>query len=406
VTTTAGVPATQLEHLVETVQRLWPGHQVSLVRGSRPGGRELVYVPSSTSPRLLVPAGHRAAMSAAMRRYSHSLSSADRAGRLVVATGLRLGVGGLLADRIRITPPAAGAESIESHLSDVLGRPVLVSLGVGSARANQKPVLQVLTPSGRSIAYVKVGDTPLTARLVRGEARALAAVGSRAWDRLETPRLFHLGSWHGLELLVISALDTIARPGPGPVLQPPLDALDELYDAFAAGAEPLAGTGYWRDLRAAAAEVADTAQRQRYESSLARIGRAAGDTRVELTAWHGDCAPWNLAWRRGRVQLWDWERFATGVPRGLDRVHYVFNTMARAAGFSAEVADAALLGPHVRHPACDAAGQRLLTVLYLASISARYLVGSQTATGEVLRPATVVVLDALVRHSEILEAAS
>jgi hypothetical protein len=395
-TTTSGVPATRLDHLVGTVQRLWPDHDVSLVRARRSGGaHQLAFVPNSAAPRLLVPAGHPAAMSAALRRFSHSLSGRERASRIAVSTALRLGAVPVLADRIGITPRHANADSIESHLSEVLGQPVVVSLGVGSARANQKPVLQVFSTTGRSIAYVKVGDTDLSVGLVRGEARALSAVGSRAWQRLEVPRLLHLGSWNGLELLVISALDTVARSGPGPLLQPPLAALDELYDAYDDGRQALAESAYWRQL--------ETTQHPLFLEALDRIAQAAGGTTIRFTAWHGDFAPWNLAWRNGRVQLWDWERFTTGVPQGLDRVHYVVHTMTRAAGFSNEVIDAALRSSHTRHPSCGEPEQRLVATLYLASISARYLAGSQTAAGEVLRPATAVVVEALVRHSKTLE---
>jgi hypothetical protein len=102
--------------------------------------------------------------------------------------------------------------------------------------------------------------------------------------------------------------------------------------------------------------------------------------------------------------LWDWERFATGVPAGLDRIHYVLHTSTRAAGFSDHVIDTALASPHTRHPADPPATQELLVVLYLASLAARYLIGSQGPQGEVLRPTTRTVLDALTRHSRRITA--
>jgi hypothetical protein len=46
----------------------------------------------------------------------------------------------------------------------------------------------------------------------------------------------------------------------------------------------------------------------------------------------------------------------------------------------------------------------LLVVLYLASLAARYLIGSQGPQGEVLRPTTRTVLDALTRHSRRITA--
>jgi hypothetical protein len=188
------------------------------------------------------------------------------------------------------------------------------------------------------------------------------------------------------------------------LLQPPLDALDELYDRFDEGSAALSASAYWQNLVSTADQVDDVRQRTAYQEALARLGQSHGDEEVRLTAWHGDFAPWNLGLRRGRLQLWDWERFATGVPAGLDRIHYVLHTSTRAAGFSADVIDAALASPHTHHPAYSPPAQDLLAVLYLASIAARYLVGSQGAQGEVLRPTTETVLDALTRHSRRISA--
>ncbi|GAA1655221.1 hypothetical protein GCM10009744_54670 [Kribbella alba] len=394
------------DRLLRTVARLWPGHDVQLLRNRRRdrSARELIFVPSMSSPRLLVPAGRPAAASSGLRRFSRALSTKERAVRLVGSVALRAGAEGLLTDRIRMTPRAAAEGSIEQHLSEVLGTAVVVGLGVGSLRANQKPILQAFDQRGRCIAYVKVGDSDLTAGLVGQEGAALADLAKRDWRLLEIPALLHLGNWQGLELLVISAVDTAIRPAGGPLLQPPLDALDELYDRFDEGSAALSASAYWQNLVSTAGEVDDVRQRTAYQEALARLAQSHGDEEVRLTAWHGDFAPWNLGLRGGRLQLWDWERFATGVPAGLDRIHYVLHTSTRAAGFSAEVIDAALASPHTHHPACPPPAQDLLAVLYLASIAARYLVGSQGAQGEVLRPTTETVLDALTRHSRRISA--
>lgn len=395
-----------VDRLLRTVGRLWPGHEVALVRNRRRdrAARELIFVPSQASPRLLVPAGRPQAAASGLRRFSTALSSKERAIRLIGSVALRAGAEGLLSDRVRMTPRPGAEPSIEQHLSEVLGTEVVVGLGVGSLRANQKPILQVFDRRGRCVAYVKVGDSELTAGLVQQEGAALAELTKKDWRLLELPALLHLGNWQGLELLVISALDTAVRPSSGPLLQPPLAALDELYDRFDEGSAALGESAYWQELLATAEQVEDERLRTAYREALDRVGESHGDETVQLTAWHGDFAPWNLSTRGGRVQLWDWERFATGVPVGLDRVHYVLHTSARAHGFSAEVIDAALASPHTHHPSCSAEEQDLLGVLYLASISARYLLGSQGDQGEVIRPTLETVLEALTTHSRRLSA--
>lgn len=395
------------DRLVSAVERLWPGRTVELVRGRRRprGTQDLIFVPSRSAPRLLVPAGRPAAAASGLRRFSKALSSKERAIRLVGSVVLRARAEGLLADRIRITLPAVAGDSIEHYLSGILGTEVVVGLGVGTLRANQKPILQVFDRRGRCVAYVKVGDSALTAGLVRQEGANLAALAEHSWQLLEIPALLHRGSWKGLELLVISALDTTVRPGGGALLQPPLEPLDELYDRYDEGSAALAGTAYWQELRGTAELIDDADQRASYEEALDRIERNRGDDEVRLTAWHGDFAPWNLNHRGGRLQLWDWERFATGVPAGLDRVHYVVHTSTRASGFSDAVLDAALTSPYASHPKCPPAEQDLVAGLYLASLAARYLIGSQGAQGEVIRPTTRTVLHALVRHSRRITAA-
>ena len=55
---------------------------------------------------------------------------------------------------------------------------------------------------------------------------------------------------------------------------------------------------------------------------LDRLAGAAGAVHLQLGRWHGDWAPWNMARAGGRVQVWDWERSVTGVPVGLDMIHF------------------------------------------------------------------------------------
>ena len=106
------------------------------------------------------------------------------------------------------------------------------------------------------------------------------------------------------------------------------------HRAFAEPAAPLTQT----------AAVASSWSRRR-PSLQPSGGRASGSARrwtgsvapppngpLPLGAWHGDWTPWNMSRRRGRLQLWDWERFETGVPLGLDRCHYGVNAVVRRDG--------------------------------------------------------------------------
>ncbi len=189
----------------------------------------------------------------------------------------------------RPVPVTTGPETIAAHLADVLGMPVRVAVRVRPARrANRKPVLEVRRAGGpgRPIAFVKIGDTAATAALVRHESatlRMLAAVPLRV---VSPPPVLHHGTWHGMEVLVLGALPVRRALPPGHRAGPAL-------------------------LRAAIREIG-------------ALGGPGG------WAWHGDLTPWNLApGPGGRLLVWDWERFGTGVPPGFDALHHDFHRALR-----------------------------------------------------------------------------
>ncbi len=176
--------ADRMTHLHDVGRLLWPEPlALEVGRGRRAGAvehREFLLLPSGRRPRLLVPNTRRAAV-AALRGYGVGRGRSARLLAAGLAAALASGVAPLvLRDRVRILDRSGGGgdvPSIESHLSAVLGTEVVVSMYLGAPRANRKPVLQVLTPQGRTIAYAKVGVDPLTCRLVRDEAAALQALG-------------------------------------------------------------------------------------------------------------------------------------------------------------------------------------------------------------------------------------
>ncbi|MEU6793010.1 hypothetical protein ABZ907_15030 [Nonomuraea wenchangensis] len=175
-----------------------------------------------------------------------------------------------------------GEGSIAAHLGEVFGRPVETVLHVRPARrANRKPVLEVRS-GGRLLAYVKVGDTARTRALVAAEAAALRRVAGLGLRTVVAPEVLHLGDWRGLTVLAVSPLPVRRRRRtPRPLLL------------------------------AAIAEIAAT-------------GDATG------VAWHGDFVPWNVCPAPGgRLLVWDWERYATGVPYGFDALHHFFHRALR-----------------------------------------------------------------------------
>jgi hypothetical protein len=383
---------------LSTTQTLWPGEPEPRLHRSRGSGRstsgeelEFLVLPNAGSPRLLVPAGNPGAASRAMRRFSAALSVRDTVRRLGVAALLRSGTGAAFQDRIVV---AERAGSMREYLGEVFGEPVDFSLGLGTARANRKPVLQVFDAKGRSLAFVKIGGTEVTEALVRAEAASLQTLGEVALPPvLEVPRLLHLGSWQGASVVVMSALETSFLQRPSRQYAVPVAEMTLFHEAFGQEARPIAEMPLWHTMVGAQESLSSGDARDRLEEALQALRHAGADRPLPVGAWHGDWTPWNMSRHRGGLQLWDWERFETGVPLGLDRCHYAVNAVCRRDGVDlASVMRGFALAGIDKVPSTEG---HLVGAAYLAAITCRYLAGAESELGDAIADRSLVMLDAL-----------
>jgi hypothetical protein len=372
---------------------------------ARSEGRDFVLIPGVRHPRLLVPAAPRAA-AGALRQYGQPRSWAARLGVAAFALGLASGLGGtLLGVRVRVTAPPE-AESIESYLKTVLSPDINVSIRLGPARANRKPVLQMHTASGKPVGFVKVGFNALTRDLVRAEAASLAWLDRVGLDGISVPRVLHHGQWHGMDVLVLSslpvwrrrrvltsaqlsaAMDTVARVG----------GLQQ--GARASGA-------YLQQLRERLAAADPGAERTALLEALDALAATGGCAGLTFGAWHGDWSPWNMASTTGGLLVWDWERFTVGVPVGFDAVHCWLQSEVvpqhrdpLAAATDVLEHAAPLLAPF----GVDVVQARLTAALYLADVATRYLVDRQAQAGALLGAPGTWLIPALVGEVAQLQA--
>lgn len=363
----------------------------------RPQGRDFVLVPGVRHPRLLVPAAPRAA-AAALRQYGQPRSWPARMSLAAFALGLASGLGGtLLGVRVRVTAPPE-AESIESYLKSVISPDIRVSIRLQPARANRKPVLHLHTTSGQPAGFVKVGVNALTRDLVRAESESLRFLERTGLDGISVPRVLHHDQWHGMDVLVLSTLPIWQRRR-----QLPDADLSAAMDAVArvGGLQqgPAASEAYLRQLRdrlAAADPGPERSALLQALDELSATGLAAGLT---FGSWHGDWSPWNMASTTSGLLVWDWERFASGVPRGFDALHYWLQSEVGpqhrdplAAATDCLAHAAALLAPL----GIDPAQARLTAALYLADVATRYLVDRQAQAGAPLGAPGTWLIPALV----------
>jgi hypothetical protein len=378
-------PAAGRSSLGDVCAVLWPRPATtSVARGrvAHADERDFILLPSARDPRLLVPSARRAS-AAAVRRYGEPGSvkawAASRALALALAAGAAsVGLGGRL--RVRVSP---GTDTIEGYLNAVLGRDVLISTHLGAARANRKPVLQLLTARGEAAGFVKISINPLTRDLIRAERAALDTLATEHFRGLTIPRVLHHGQWQDREVLVMSALPVWRRRqalGPGQLAA----AMTELATVGGRGRGPLAGSAYLARLRARLETAPASPDRAAVGTALDALASAGAGAELGFGAWHGDWTGWNMACTAAGLLVWDWERFAPDVPVGFDALHHRLQS-AVVRGRQppqAAAAECVRTAPESLTPlGVPAAEAPLVAVLYLAELSARYLADRQAEAG-------------------------
>jgi hypothetical protein len=398
---TAGDSALRTQYLTEVLELLYPAP--CAIDGTAGAViAEYLVVPDARRPRLLVPSVSRGIAAAAVRRYAEPQSRTARLKRDAVVLAIRTGASGvLLRDRIRVTGPVS--DSIDGYLSEALGRELTISIHIGPARANRKPVLQLISPDGETFGFAKLGTGPLTQRLVRAEGNALTALGRSGLSKLTVPRVLHAGQWRGLPVLVQSALPVWLPRAPltGRRLT---TAMLDVAGCRGLSSGPLADSAYWAELRGRLAALGDRPEGAALAAAAELIAGRAGQTSRRYGAWHGDWAPWNMANLAGALLVWDWERFAQGVPLGFDAVHHELQRRIQSSNDAAGAVEATvrLAGDLLAPFGVVGAARELTALLYLVDLAARYLTDRQAEAGTRLGVLGTWLLPVLIRRVEEL----
>jgi hypothetical protein len=295
-------------------------------------------LPRAANPRLLVPLGSPRAAAAALARNHDATSRQARLARAALGAGLRVGLTQRLAAKswrvdVFADPSLTAVERpallLSEHLRGVFGRRDLeMAVILGVPRPNRKPVLQVLTPDGTVVGYVKAAWNDLTAGLVRNEARVLAELSAAGPTTFTPPALVSSGPWGELELLAASALPNAERPDQAQVFDPPMAVIAEIAGRGGRSTARLADSPYWAGVRE---RLAVAGGDDLLRGAVDWIEHHFGAVEMAFGAWHGDFTPWNMARLGGTTYVWDWERAAT-APAGLDLLHFLFQTVCRFDG--------------------------------------------------------------------------
>ncbi|MGH3497062.1 MAG: hypothetical protein ACRDP1_06330 [Nocardioidaceae bacterium] len=345
------------------------------------GYASFVCLPHAAAPRLLVQVGRRSSSAAvSVRRQMVGRRWRTRVSRegssALVRTGLATRLGSLRLDVVG--PPVAA--SVREPLRHLLDRDdFTLTIPVGPARSNRKPVLQVVAPDGAPLAFVKVGHSDLTRRLVASEHAALSRLAHRPADGITAPAVLGLCEWRGLVLLAMTALEIPTRRMSGPAAREQLlSTVREI--AACEGLDDVVWAAH--PLRAELLDCWPAGHALR-----AAVERLDSDVVVRTGTWHGDLNPGNVAVAGGRALVWDWERFSTGVPVGFDLLHHDFHEAVTVRGRPAYDATVQLMsdaGPRLEPVGVSAATAALVARAYFLTIGARYFVDGQRETGSAL----------------------
>ena len=377
-------PWQQDGRLADTLRVLFPEPTTLSTprRGQRAqvGSIDYVVLPSLRHPKLMLPVRPGRVTASGVRNYRPYASRSDRIKRLVLSGAIRTGIGLAWCDRVRVTR-VSGA-TIDGYLASALGRPSFLGLHIGPSRAVQKPVLQLMSESGKTFAFAKIGDTDFARELVLAETESINFLSSIEWRYLRVPRVLHGGTWQGHAILVQEAL---VGHGSSVVDAATLaEAMNELARCRNVVIEPLGSSEFWTMLRRRLECLPGSAVRDQIRRAVEDINQAHGNDRIEFGSWHGDWTPWNMTTDGSRALVWDWEKFADDVPIGFDAVHYdvqgaVVGSKLRPAQAFAETRrrSGSLLGPF----GANSSRCSLIVTLYALALVTRYLQDGETDAG-------------------------
>jgi len=372
--------------LTETAHVVWPdARELQVTRSTKApaGSRDWVVLPSVATPRWLLPAD---APATARALVGQEPTRTRQVAATLVARAHRAGlVHRVPVRRLRVDHP--GDDSLEATLRRMLRTEVDVAIRLGSWRHARSVVVRLFASDGTTLAFGKLGVDDLGRTSVREEARALARVAQLDLTQVVHSEVVGREVWRGLEVLLVTPL-LLGRGDDDDGL--PVAAMRELAGAAGSRVGPLSDSAWWTGLSERVVEVADPSVREELGSHVDHLRWVASGTAVPLGPSHGDWTPWNMAWKGGRVLLWDWEHFAEDVPVGFDHSHFLAQQLRVSSGTGPDVEATWLELAHValqQHIGLDHAARDLVLAAYLLEVNLRYVLDRQGTPQEVERRA-------------------
>jgi hypothetical protein len=278
--------------------------------------RRFVVLPSFARPRWLVPIHSDIPLTKRFAMYTPYTRRARLCKGLIIR-----GLAPALARAQALTVASRSPLPLERLVKDTTGEgdPVFAA-SMGTPGPFQKMTVQVMTPQGRIIGYVKLPVTMAAGARLRFEADVLAHLSSMAQLNPHIPRVIHAASWGDGQVLFQSAAD--GTGGPARFTEDHASFLRTLADVSRVtkrGDRLIEESGREWD-----------ASSDRFESGWQDLGHAVLSRAAEILSGreivcgfgHGDFAPWNTRMAGNRLLVFDWESARPCVPLEWDAFHF------------------------------------------------------------------------------------
>jgi len=287
------------------------------VRG-KPQSRTFAVVPSLRKPRCLLPLDSAKTAMASLdlcRAYSRRARLLKNFLRLPI----RAGCSNLTLSRVDISGESFAA--LGELAAETLGvkNPVF-AVSIPTPGRNCKATVQIMSPDGEVLGFLKIPLTDGAARRTRHEASALRRLAGFPALRPYVPEVLFAGDWNGAYVLMQTSLP--GRPAGCRFSLPHRKFLGILHSAVRtvrSGEDLVAATdSRWRKL----AREVDGDWLEAGERALDQAAERLGAALVPCGISHGDFAPWNLRVHGDRLRAFDWESAKWDAPIHWDRFHF------------------------------------------------------------------------------------
>jgi hypothetical protein len=265
--------------------------------------------------------------------------------------------------------------SLEAAMTQALGEvDIHVAFYVGVPAPHRKVTAQVLTPAGKTLAYVKIATSPLAQAAVEVEWRTLVRLSESESLRGKVPEVLSWFPWkEGKALLITSGPE---HAGPKKLSSVHSSFCESLFLSFAEENvfhESPMWTRMTETLLRLNMDLPDPLPAY-YGRAFQRLSEELGPVLLPLSLAHRDFAPWNTRLGPEGLFVVDWERAEQRVIPLYDAFHFRA-IQAALFGRGKDLPDRRFLNHLLRRLWPE--GHRHLPCLYLAYLVDMSLVYSE-----------------------------